>query len=236
MEHKNLQFLAKTADILIKELDSYDLVNELKTLLEDYIELKSLNVYVFDPNTSTLRNYAQNWCVIDEVLQNDVKESIYNAYNDIHGNDFVINNKAFKLPQTIGEISFKIENLFMPIVKNGMVFGIIGLEFVEDTYLNMETLFLMKIFGAQISLKLQNIVLNEQSQINVEFHDSMKNIAKLIETQYEINYIVPLIGEMLDRFISDHLIYVFLKTDEDFSLVWPKSCNASNRVSYSNVY
>ena len=225
MEHKNLQFLAKTADILIRELDSYDLVNELKTLLEGYIALKSLNIYVFDPNTSTLRNYAQNWCVIDEVMQNDVKESIYNAYNDIHGNDFVINNKAFKLPQTIGDISFKIENLFMPIVKNGMVFGTIGLEFLEDTSVNMETLFLMKIFGAQISLKLQNIVLNEQSQINVEFHDSMKNIAKLIETQYEINYIVPLIGEMLDRFISDHLIYVFLKTDEDFSLVWPKSCN-----------
>ena len=112
----------------------------------------------------------------------------------------------------------------MPIVKNGMVFGIVGVEFVENTSVNMEFLFLMKIFAAQISLKLQNIVLNEQSQINVEFHDSMKNIAKIIETQYEINYIVPLIGEMLDRFISDHLIYVFLKQGEEFSLVWPHAC------------
>ena len=50
----------------------------------------------------------------------------------------------------------------------------------------------------------------------------MKNIAKLIETQYELNYIVPLIGEMLDRFISDHLIYVFLKQENEFQLVWPK--------------
>jgi diguanylate cyclase (GGDEF)-like protein len=89
----------------------------------------------------------------------------------------------------------------------------------------MKFLFLMKIFAAQISLKLQNIVLNEQSQVNVDFHDSMKNIAKLIETQYELNYIVPLIGEMLDRFISDHLIYVFLKQNEEFTLVWPKACN-----------
>jgi diguanylate cyclase (GGDEF)-like protein len=53
----------------------------------------------------------------------------------------------------------------------------------------------------------------------------MKNIAKIIETQYELNYIVPLIGEMLDRFISDHLIYVFLKQEEEFKLVWPKACN-----------
>ena len=225
MEKKELYFLNKTADILIKELDAYDLVQELKDVLSTYIELEDLNVYVFDPNTSTLRNYAQNWCVIDEVMAVDVKEPIYNAYNDIHGNDFVINSKAFKLPHTISDVSFKINSLYMPIVKNGMVFGIIELKFVDQASVNMEFLYLMKIFGAQISLKLQNIVLNEQSQINVEFHDSMKNIAKIIETQYEINYIVPLIGEMLDRFISDHLIYVFLKQNDEFSLVWPKACN-----------
>lgn len=220
-----LHFLAKTADILIKELDAYELVNELKDVINTYITLRDLNIYVFDPNTSTLRNYAQNWCVIDEVLQCDIKDNIYHAYEEIHGNDFVINNKAFKLPQTIGEISFKIDSIFMPIVKNGMVFGIIELVFDENTLVDTEFLFLMKILGTQVSLKLQNIVLNEQSQINVEFHDSMKNIAKIIETQYEINYIVPLIGEMLDRFISDHLIYVFLKQGEEFSLVWPKACN-----------
>ncbi len=225
MIDKQLQFLAKTADILVKELDSYDLVNELKEILKLYVELKDLNIYVFDPNTSTMRNYAQNWCVIDEIMQEDIKDPIYNAYNDIHGNDFVINNKAFKLPQTISEIGFKINSLYMPIVKNGMVFGVIELLFEENTSIEMSSLFLMKIFGAQISLKLQNIVLNEQSQINVEFHDSMKNIAKIIETQYEINYIVPLIGEMLDRFISDHLIYVFLKQQDEFKLVWPKACN-----------
>ena len=225
MDNKKLHFLAKTADILVKELDSFDLVKELKEVLIDFTSIKDLNVYVYDPNTSTLRNYAQNWCVIDEVLKEEVKEPIYKAYNDIHGNDFVINNKAFKLPQTMGEISFKINSLYIPIVKNGMVFGVIEIVLEEDTSLDMEFLFAMKIFGAEISLKLQNIVLNEQSQINVEFHDSMKNIAKIIETQYELNYIVPLIGEMLDRFISDHLIYVFLKQDEEFRLVWPKACN-----------
>ena len=225
MDKSKLHFLAKTADILTKELDSYELVKELKEVLQTYIELKDLNIYVFDPNTSTLRNYAQNWCVIDDVMQNDVKEPIYNAYEEIHGNDFVINGKAFKLPQTISEISFKLNSLYMPIVKSGMVFGIIEIEFNENTSIDMEFLFLMKIFSAQISLKLQNIVLNEQSQINVEFHDAMKNIAKIIETQYEINYIVPLIGEMLDRFISDHLIYVFLKQEGEFRLVWPKACN-----------
>ena len=82
MENKQLYFLTKTANILIKELDSYDLVKELKEVLSTYINLKDLNIYVYDPNTSTLRNYAQNWCIIDEMIQDDVKESIYNAYNE----------------------------------------------------------------------------------------------------------------------------------------------------------
>lgn len=225
MDDKNIHFLLKTADILIRELDSAELVSELNNVLSTYVELNSLSIYVFDPNTSTLRDYAKDWSIIDEAMDDDLRSSVYNAYENIHGNDFVINGKAFKLPQTISEISLKIESLYIPIVKNSMVFGIIEILLKPETSVDMEFLFLMKIFGAQISLKLQNIVLNEQSQINVEFHDSMKNIAKLIETQYELNYIVPLIGEMLDRFISDHLIYVFLKQDEEFKLVWPKACN-----------
>ena len=36
--------------------------------------------------------------------------------------------------------------------------------------------------------------------------------------------VVPLIGEMLDRFISDHLIYVFLRQEGELKLVWPKAC------------
>ena len=225
MDNNKLHFLSKIADILTKELDSSELVRELKTVVSEYISIKDLNIYVFDPNSSTLRNYAENWGIIDENLNSEEKDSAYNAYETIHGNDFVINGKAYKLPQTISEISFKIDSLYMPVVKGGMCFGVIETIFEENTSIDMGFLFLMKIFGSQISLKLQNIVLNEQSQINVEFHDAMKNIAKIIETQYELNYIVPLIGEMLDRFISDHLIYVFLKQDGEFKLIWPKACN-----------
>ena len=225
MDNNKLHFLSKIADILTKELDSSELVQELKVVVSEYISIKDLNIYVFDPNSSTLRNYASNWSIIDEHLNREEKDSAYNAYETIHGNDFVINGKAYKLPQNISGIRFKIDSLYMPVVKGGMCFGVIETIFEENTSIDMEFLFLMKIFGSQISLKLQNIVLNEQSQINVEFHDAMKNIAKIIETQYELNYIVPLIGEMLDRFISDHLIYVFLKQNDEFKLIWPKACN-----------
>ena len=218
MENKELHFLTKISDILVKEVDTAELALELKTVLETYVKINNLKVFVFDDVTSTMRDCADSWKVIED------DSEIYSAFENIKEHDFVINSKAYKLPPSIGEVTLKVSSLVMPMLKEGNVFGLIELEFDNDTYIDMEFLFLMRIFAAQASLKLQNIILNEQSKINVEFHDSMKNIAKIIETQYELNYIVPLIGEMLDRFISDHLIYVFLKQDNEFKLVWPKAC------------
>ena len=218
MENKELHFLTEVSDVLAQKVDTSKLAENLKNIITKYTPLKNLSIYVFDTTTGTLRDCKNNWQVIEDAPE------IYNAYKDIENHDFVINSKAYKLPPVIGEITFKINSLFMPVVKDENIFGITELVFENDTQINMEFLFLMKILAGQISLKLQNIVLDEQSRINVEFHDSMKNIAKIIETQYELNYIVPLIGEMLDRFISDHLIYVFLKQNSEFTLVWPNAC------------
>ena len=218
MENKELHFLTKISNILVKEVDTAELALELKTVLETYVKINNLKVFVFDNVTSTMRDCADSWKVIED------DSEIYSAFENIKEHDFVINSKAYKLPPSIGEVTLKVSSLVMPMLKEGNVFGLIELKFDNDTSIDMEFLFLMRIFAAQASLKLQNIILNEQSKINVEFHDSMKNIAKIIETQYELNYIVPLIGEMLDRFISDHLIYVFLKQDNEFKLVWPKAC------------
>ena len=218
MSDNKLQILARISDVLISDIDASTLVSELKTILKQYIELKNLNLYVYDNITNTMRDCVNSWSIIED------NSTVYAAFESIKEHDFVINSKAYKLPSGISDITLKITSLCMPIIKDGKVFGIIELNLEENTSVNMSFLFLMKIFASQVSLKLQNIVLNEQSKINVEFHDSMKNIAKIIETQYELNYIVPIIGEMLDRFITDHLIYVFLKQEGRFNLVWPKAC------------
>lgn len=215
---ENLHFLSKISNLLISEIDTKELADGIKQLLQQIVPVKRLQIFVFDNVTNTMRDSSNNWSVIPD------ESEIYKIYENLKDEDFVINSKAYKLPALNGAISFKIESLAVPMHKDGSDFGVMELEFEENTTINTEFLFLIKILSSQISLKLQNIVLNEQSKINVEFHDSMKNIAKIIETQYELNYIVPLIGEMLDRFISDHLIYVFLKQDGEFKLVWPKAC------------
>ena len=107
--------------------------------------------------------------------------------------------------------------LYYALRNNNNVIGM--LSFRE--HLNDRMTEFLDLAGFCISLKIQNVILSDRMQKNIDFHDSMKNIAKIIETQYEISYIVPIIGEMIDKFVSDHLVYIFINNE----LVWPAACN-----------
>ena len=219
MKDDLIKFLSEISDILNINIDIYEFQTNLNNILNKYTQALDTNFYVFDTVTGTLRDCVNNWTIVEDT------SDLYKNFIDVKNNDFVMNQKAYKLPSVISDILFEIDSLNIPIIRDSEVFGLIQISFEKNTSISMEYLVIMKILAAEISLKIQNIVLKEQSKINVEFHDSMKNIAKIIETQYELNYIVPLIGEMLDRFISDHLIYIFLKEDENYNLIWPKACN-----------
>ncbi len=86
-----------------------------------------------------------------------------------------------------------------------------------------------------ISLKIQNLILSEKMQKNIDFQNAMKNIAKIIETQYELHYIIPLLGEMIDKFIQNHLIYIFIKNKHGFELMWPGACNDTQIMDIINA-
>lgn len=91
---------------------------------------------------------------------------------------------------------------------------------------NNELKTFIKIASPFISLKVQNIILSEKMQKNINFHETMKNIAKIIETQYELGYVIPIIGEIIDKFFEDYLIYIFLKDENtgENTLYWPLAC------------
>ena len=69
----------------------------------------------------------------------------------------------------------------------------------------------MPLVSKQISYAMGSLKNSGEMQTQEKFHKTIRNIAKIIETQYELNYIMPVLGEMIDSFISEHLIYVFLR-------------------------
>lgn len=234
-----LNLLAEISRVLTENSNPMDIVFQLNKVFKNFITLDNLNIYVYDENTKTLRDFSKSWVIIDEFHKNAQSDRLYLALAQFSQANFLINKKALKYDDidNIKDIKLHEKNnsILFPLLKKNKPYGIIELNFSKDisAFLTPEFFKALLISAYQISLKIQNTILAEQMQINIDFHEAMKNIAKIIETQYELNYIIPLIGEMVDRFISDHLIYIFLKSEngKEFQLVWPKACRDKKIIS-----
>lgn len=220
-----IKFLENITKLVNTERPTDKIGEDLKKAFCAFGTIKTLNIFLIDTNTRVLRDCFNNMKPIPELLPDEQATAYNNMIDEFWFNDFIINDKAYKLPQNIEEMCIKVSKLAFPVMKGDDITGIIEINFEAESSIQLSFLSVMKIFSAVIALKIQNSVLDEKMHTNVEFYDSMKSIAKIIETQYELTYIIPLIGEMLDRFIEDHLIYVFLRNNEKFELMWPKSCN-----------
>ncbi len=241
-ENHELNLLSSVSKTLTENTDPNEIIQVLERIFNKFgrtsnrfIELKSMNLYIYDENTKTLRDFAKSWIVLEEHT-NSYNDKLYLILNQLGQFDFFVNGSPYKMEEITNYQTIKTnENgntLAFPLRRKNRPFGILELAFPGDilNLLDQDFFVLLSIASYQISLKIQNSILTEQMQKNIDFHKSMKDIAKIIETQYELNYIIPIIGEMIDRFVSNHLIYVFLKGEKEnsFNLVWPNACRDQN--------
>ncbi len=242
-ENFELNLLANVSKTLIENSDPMEILTMLERIFNrfgrasnKFVELKKINIYIYDENTKTLKDFSKSWIVIEQPNQNTYNDKLYLVITQLSQFSFFVNGIPYKMEELSNFMNIKINNenntILFPLKKNNKPFGILELTFPNsiENLLDSDFFMMISIVSYQISLKIQNTILAEQMQMNIDFHQSMKNIAKIIETQYELNYIIPIIGEMIDRFVSNHLIYVFLKqeSEEQFKLVWPSACRDTN--------
>lgn len=111
------------------------------------------------------------------------------------------------------------EKIVYPIMLDDQILA--ALEVISPTKTDIK---IVEIIIPIIALKMENIHLTDKIDRGHNFNNAMKNISKIIESQYELRYIIPIIGEILDTFIENHLIYIFLKQGSHMKLVWPANC------------
>lgn len=173
-------------------LDDACTAKSIVSVLEEVFPLNA--IYIYDYTTDSLRDFSKSWMYIKSKDLNEVYEKLASKKY------ICTKNRSY-----------------YALYNNGKIIGM--LEFNDK--LHEKLLEFLELSAFCISLKIQNIILSERMQKNIDFHDSMKNIAKIIETQYETGYIVPIIGEMIDKFVSDHLVYIFIGG----KLIWPSTCS-----------
>ena len=225
MNEFNVEALLSFSNLIKSDADVLDIVSAGKEHLN---KVKEFNMFFFENSSNKLKDVVNDLSPVEDIYDEIAVYFLYEKYAKLSVCDFIINDSEV-LARTLKDDEYIVlENLILPLRVEDNILGFIEISFENDENDNSiykaSTLKMLEILSNHLLLWLQNRLLNNRIQINSDFYDALKNIAKIIETQYELNYIIPLIGEMIDKFVSNHLIYIFLKQGEGYNLFWPNCC------------
>ena len=226
-----LEFLSKLTKALYDNFEPLKIVSQLTYVFSQLFYVTDFSIYTLNKQTGEMRDFIRNWIKLNEDMKNTPP---YSLLTNSYKNSFILNNNIFALDNSLETVNFKTmltesNVMILPLFDKVNLVGFVKIIF-DETEFPIFTKDFIKAFQVaiyQISSALLNYQLGEQMKINVEFYSSLKNIAKIIETQYDLAYVIPMIGEMIDRFVSEHLIYIFLKDGDEFQLVWPAAFHDS---------
>ena len=202
-----------------------ELSDDLKSVLSDYYDVSEVNILYFDDKISKLKNVVKNFDLAEEYYSAEKMTVLEEIFNRLKNTKCVLNDDI-NLPEgAFDSDKIPVKTLSSALVYEGQTAGMLRIKFRNKVELKPDDLKFFEMFSNNLALKVINIVLSRQIEVNSAFYKSMKDIAKIIETQYDFQYIIPLIGEMIDKFVMNHLIYIFIKNEDGkYNLFWPSAC------------
>lgn len=230
-----LNFLWEVTNSLAISDDIQAFLTALRSIFGKYFQTSDFKIYVRDENTSTLRDFVKNWIVVSKNTQNEDIENIFSKLKTAPEKGVVIDNEILKISEKNRNMLKDLMNnpqkklVYFPVSNEKQLTGLIELDFsqtqTEGFEIDEKLLTALRIAISQINTAVVNKILNRHLFAKIKLQKVMKSIAKLIETQFDLDYILPIIGELIDRFIEDHLIYIFTKDENGkFKLFWPLDC------------
>ncbi len=257
MEIKNnsaqFDFLFKLLNIFENAKDANELTRGIFDVYKEQgaqngVRITDLKIFIYNKAAKTLKDFTKSWQNLNrdsffEALtgafeffknnqktgSNELPKFIINGSKVISGANIADFNRDFKkYAKAQGE-----NVMFFPLLSKEKTFGVLQLNFeLQEDELKIQKYFIQILYliTSQISRAIKTLEYIDKMETSVKFYKTMKDIAKIIETQYELNYILPILGEMIDKFISQHLIYIFLKNPRKsgYTLVWPSNCLDKN--------
>ena len=79
-QSKELAFLSEVSVGLTQNSDPADIIEALSAAFQNLINLENLNIYIYDENSQTLRDYTKSWIVIDEIHEKEYTENLQHFY------------------------------------------------------------------------------------------------------------------------------------------------------------
>lgn len=193
------------------------LVEGFKKALSLFFPVEELKIYMMDEFSFLLKDFTKPW---ENLSSNNDNEEIKKYFDN-----FLVQKSQYEKEKNI---------LYFPIKQKNKTLGLAKLNSREEIKEKNEFFNIFPLVSSQISMFITTLKNSEQIKISSKFHQTLRNIAQITQTQYELDYILPIMGEMIDGFIQEHLIYIFIKNKnkKEYKLIWPNKCSDSRIYEY----
>ena len=194
-----------------------DLIEGFSKALSLFFPVQNLKIYLMDEFSFLLKDFTKPW----ENLSSKQENEEIKKYFD----DFLIQKSQYEIQENV---------LYFPIIQKNKTLGLAKLTSREEISNANQFFEIFPLAISQISMFITTLKNSEQIKLSSKFHQTLKNIAQITQTQYELDYILPIMGEMIDGFIQEHLIYIFIKNKnkKEYKLIWPNKCSDSKIYEY----
>lgn len=218
MDYKTLyNFMLKLTYAFEKSNSRADFVFGLETAFSKVLRTERIKIYTLDDFSYVLKDFEKPW---ENLVDDEQSEKIQRVLNS-----FVGAKESAKADKDV---------IYVPICDDTKIVGLLEIILEKEIEKNDEFFEIAPLVQRQISYAVLNFKSGEKMKLNTKFYKTIRNIAKIIETQYELSYILPILGEMIDGFIYEHLIYIFIKNKnkKEFKLVWPANIKDTGIYEY----
>ncbi|MBR2068337.1 MAG: GGDEF domain-containing protein [Candidatus Gastranaerophilales bacterium] len=194
-----------------------ELIEGFSRALSLFFPMCNVSIYLMDEFSYCLKDFTKPW----ENLALDEKNSEIKKYFD----NFLVKKSNYEI---FGNY------IYFPIVQRNKTLGIVEVKSSKLIDKDNDFISILPLITAQVSMIISTLKNKEQIKLTSKFHQTLKNIAQITQTQYELDYILPIMGEMIDGFVSEHLIYIFIKNKnkKEYKLIWPNKCSDSKIYEY----
>lgn len=223
-----LNFIWEVSQTLSCNAKAKDIENGLNNVFSNFLNVQKVNIISYDFTQNRLCDFTNPKAFLanKDVIK---YEKVFKNLSSTIRLNFMLNDKVFVIDDDFN-LTYKIsleenKNVFyIPLINNYNCLGFIEIIQNEpkEKEITKDMIKMLFIVTAQISAMVMNKQLNEKITRIADFYKAQKNIAKILETQYEYSFLLPVIGEILDNFAKDYFAYIFMINEmNEFELAWP---------------
>ena len=95
-----MQTLKEIEQLSVKLNDAYN-SSGIINALEEF--LPSVNIFIYDSTSETLRNFSKSWISIDEFLEKDKSKKLYSIFEKLKSEKYYLENEELYYPLFRGQ-------------------------------------------------------------------------------------------------------------------------------------